>query len=79
MKTRIVALILSAGCCLQAAETRKPNLLVFYADDLGYHELGCCGRKEYRSPKHRCAGEKTASASPRDTLGTALFALRAPV
>jgi arylsulfatase A-like enzyme len=33
-----------------AADARKPNILLFYADDMGYHELGCYGNQDYRSP-----------------------------
>jgi len=30
--------------------TKKPNLLVFLADDLGAHDLGCTGSSFYRTP-----------------------------
>ena len=33
-----------------AAETRKPNIIVILADDLGYGSLGCYGSKEVRTP-----------------------------
>lgn len=33
-----------------ARATRPPNLLVFLADDLGAHDLGCTGSSFYRTP-----------------------------
>lgn len=35
---------------LQAAEARKPNIIVILADDLGYADLGCQGSREIVSP-----------------------------
>ena len=32
------------------AATRKPNVIVFLADDLGYQELGCYGQKYIKTP-----------------------------
>ncbi len=32
------------------AETRKPNLIIIYCDDLGYGDLSCFGSKEIRTP-----------------------------
>ena len=29
---------------------RKPNVIVFLADDLGYQELGCYGQKYIKTP-----------------------------
>lgn len=39
------------GCGVSAApEGRTPNVVVFYADDLGWGELGCQGEKEIPTP-----------------------------
>ncbi|NBR42988.1 MAG: arylsulfatase, partial [Verrucomicrobia bacterium] len=35
---------------LQAAETKKPNVLFIVADDLGYGELGCYGGNGIPTP-----------------------------
>ena len=35
---------------LQGAQTRKPNIVFIYADDLGYRDLGCFGDPEIKTP-----------------------------
>lgn len=43
-----------------AAQTRKPNLVILYADDMGYHDAGFNGRKEWATPNlDRLAAEGT--------------------
>lgn len=41
-------------CCLSrssfAAPDRKPNIIFFIADDLGYGDVGCFGQKLIRTP-----------------------------
>ena len=44
----VVALVLPA--CLLAADGKKPNIVVFLADDEGYGELGCQGNQEIPTP-----------------------------
>ena len=34
----------------RASAANPPNVVLFYADDLGYRELGCYGHPEFRSP-----------------------------
>ncbi len=54
----VIACWAACGSGLHAAETaaaaagakRPPNLLVFLADDLGAHDLGCTGSSFYRTP-----------------------------
>lgn len=46
-----LALCISASSCdVHAAGSGKPNVLLMYADDLGYGELGCYGMKEVPTP-----------------------------
>ncbi|HWA98401.1 MAG TPA: sulfatase-like hydrolase/transferase [Pirellulales bacterium] len=47
----VVALCaLGLACSPLAADARKPNILLIYADDLGYGELGCYGGKHVPTP-----------------------------
>ncbi|MEJ6829993.1 MAG: sulfatase-like hydrolase/transferase, partial [Akkermansiaceae bacterium] len=32
------------------AEEKRPNIVLFYADDLGYTDLSCQGSTYYRTP-----------------------------
>src|SRR3954469_22065592 len=49
---RSSCLVLVALCCpaLVAAEAKKPNLIVFLSDDVGYGEYGFQGNKEIPTP-----------------------------
>lgn len=38
------------GCLELRGEERKPNIVYFLADDLGYNELGCYGQKWIKTP-----------------------------
>jgi arylsulfatase A-like enzyme len=45
------ALILLIGCSLSvAAFARTPNVVIFYADDMGIGDVGCYGCKDIRTP-----------------------------
>lgn len=42
------------------AQQRKPNVVILYADDMGYHDVGFNGRKEWSTPNlDRLASEGT--------------------
>jgi len=42
--------IASRGAALPRARQAKPNILFILADDLGYADLSCYGRKDYATP-----------------------------
>ena len=42
--------VLLCSIPLQAAEARPPNVIVVFADDLGYGDLGCFGHPTIRTP-----------------------------
>ena len=56
-------------CTLQtvsAADTvKKPNILLIMADDLGYHDLGCQGVKDFKTPNI----DRLAQSGVRFTAG----------
>lgn len=45
----LVILVSGGGCCLAAESTRRPNILVILADDMGFADAGCYGG-EIRTP-----------------------------
>ena len=47
-----VALIIVSFClCADARESRRPNIILIYADDQGYSDLGCFGSKLIKTPR----------------------------
>jgi arylsulfatase A len=55
MKVRVLAaLVLAAGLAVGAAAgqtQRKPNIIVIFADDLGYGDIGTFGAPNHRTPR----------------------------
>ena len=49
--TLLGILAVSYGCANSSAdEQQKPNIVIIYADDLGYGDLGCYGAKQFETP-----------------------------
>ena len=44
------AAVAGAGRTASAAPAKRPNVLFILADDLGYGDLSCYGRPDYRTP-----------------------------
>src|SRR6516165_6366614 len=40
----------AAGLAAQTRTGRRPNVIVFLADDLGCHDLGCWGARDLKTP-----------------------------
>lgn len=53
-------LLLAALSVAAMAQPRKPNIVILFADDMGYHDVGFNGRKEWTTPNlDRIAGQGT--------------------
>jgi len=50
MKTSAAFFVLFCILCGQISAADKPNIIVIYADDLGYGDLGCYGHPTIRTP-----------------------------
>lgn len=72
---------------LEPAATARPNIVIVIADDLTYHDLGCWGNKDVRTPNldrlaaqgmrlTRCYTPAPVCSPTRQALYTGLFPVR---
>lgn len=50
MKKRLLICCLCIGCGMVQAQPNKPNVLIIFADDLGWADLSCYGSTFYETP-----------------------------
>jgi arylsulfatase A-like enzyme len=50
LHTSIALIVLLAGCASPTTPPVKPNIIVFYVDDLGYSDVGCYGARGVVTP-----------------------------
>lgn len=50
LRTLLTGLFLSFGICCSVEAAEKPNVVLIFADDLGWNDLGFMGSKYYESP-----------------------------
>lgn len=47
----ILVLFLAAALVVNAADEKKPNVIIILADDLGYGDLSCYGHPKFKTPR----------------------------
>ena len=51
MTKRLIALFAFAVLCTAPAADKHPNILLIFADDIGYEALGCYGGLDFDTPR----------------------------
>ena len=69
-----LAAALAAGASAPAAEPAKPNIVLIYADDIGYGDLSCYGAEKVKTPN--C--DRLAKAGLRFTDGHSVASVCTP-
>ncbi len=62
------------GTAAIAAPAEKPNVLLIYADDMGYNELSCYGGKHVPTPNIDSPGQRRPAFHARLCVGAAVLA-----
>jgi arylsulfatase A-like enzyme len=90
LKASAAPFVLALGSRFAGAADRRPNIVFIMADDLGYADLSCYGRRDYRTPNidriaaggmkftHAYANAPVCSAT-RTALITGRYQYRIPV
>lgn len=64
-RKHVITTICTLGLCAAALAAERPNILLIMADDLGYHDLGCQGVKDFKTPNI----DRLAKSGVRFTAG----------
>ncbi|MEO0531713.1 MAG: sulfatase-like hydrolase/transferase, partial [Planctomycetota bacterium] len=68
---RLLLLLLAASFAVRSHAAAPPNIIVIYADDVGYGDLGCYGAKAIDTPNlNRLAAKGLRFTSAYATAST---------
>ena len=70
-----LAILWPAASAWSADTTQRPNIVLIFADDLGYSDVGCFGAKDIRTPNIDHSRPK-GLASPASTFRSRSARLR---
>jgi arylsulfatase A len=59
-----IPLLMAAAClaCLSASAAERPNVLLIFADDIGYEALNCYGGLDFETPNPNRMAEQGLAA-----------------
>ncbi len=64
-RTLLVTAMMIFGLCSAALAAEQPSILLIMVDDLGYHDLGCQGVQDFKTPNI----DRLAESGVRFTAG----------